>query len=268
MRHCAMGRHARYRKPPSPRSYLIALLAAVAALCGAVAFAVQPSAAARLSPGALNAQDAAIAVQAREAALAAGMRVDKASLARDSRAATAALEARSAALLASAVYTVRPGDTLSSVATARCGTARDWTGIYAASRQRGWTAWNADDLTAGQHLFLYCAYEPGMLDRAAAAGRQATAVTAASPAAAVTAVSYSGSGSMQQCIIARESGGNSQAWNASGHYGLYQFSASTWAAHGGNPADFGHASVAEQNQVYYSTVAQDGYSDWAPYDGC
>lgn len=80
--------------------------------------------------------------------------------------------------------------------------------------------------------------------------------------------SYHGSGSMQQCIIARESGGSSQVMNGSSHYGLYQFSASTWAAHGGNPADFGHASVAEQNQVYYATVAADGYSDWAPYDGC
>jgi hypothetical protein len=30
--------------------------------------------------------------------------------------------------------------------------------------------------------------------------------------------------------------------NSSGHYGLYQFSASTWAAARGNPADFGHAA--------------------------
>lgn len=88
---------------------------------------------------------------------------------------------------------------------------------------------------------------------------------ASAPAASST---YHGSGSMQQCIISRESGGNSQVMNSSGHYGLYQFSASTWAAHGGNPADFGHASVSEQNQVYYSAVAADGYSDWAPYDGC
>jgi hypothetical protein len=79
---------------------------------------------------------------------------------------------------------------------------------------------------------------------------------------------YSGSSSMQSCIIAAESGGSSQVMNSTGHYGLYQFSEQTWAAHGGNPADFGNASVAEQNQVYYNTVAADGYSDWAPYDGC
>lgn len=81
----------------------------------------------------------------------------------------------------------------------------------------------------------------------------------------VSAGSYSG---RQACIISRESGGNSQIWNATGHYGLYQFSYSTWVAHGGIAADFGHASVAEQNQVFYATVAVDGYSDWAPYDGC
>ena len=86
--------------------------------------------------------------------------------------------------------------------------------------------------------------------------------------AVASPVTYQGSSSVQQCIISRESGGNSQIWNASGHYGLYQFSYGTWVAHGGNGADFGHASVAEQNQVFANTVAADGYSDWAPYDGC
>ena len=56
--------------------------------------------------------------------------------------------------------------------------------------------------------------------------------------------------------------------NSSGHYGLYQFSASTWAAYGGNPADFGNASVAEQNQVFDNAIAAGGQSNWAPYDGC
>ena len=80
---------------------------------------------------------------------------------------------------------------------------------------------------------------------------------------------YTGStGSFQACVIAAESGGNSQVMNSSGHYGLYQFSASTWAAYGGNPADFGNASVAEQNQVFDNAIAAGGQSNWAPYDGC
>jgi LysM repeat protein len=75
-------------------------------------------------------------------------------------------------------------------------------------------------------------------------------------------------GAFGQCVVSRESGGNAQVMNSSGHYGLYQFSASTWAEYGGNPADFGNASVAEQNQVFANALAAGGESNWAPYDGC
>lgn len=74
--------------------------------------------------------------------------------------------------------------------------------------------------------------------------------------------------SFQACVIARESGGNPQVMNASGHYGLYQFSSSTWAEYGGNPADFGNASVSEQNQVFANAMAAGGQFNWSPYDGC
>jgi LysM repeat protein len=83
-----------------------------------------------------------------------------------------------------------------------------------------------------------------------------------------SAVSTAGDSSFQSCVISRESGGNSQVMNSSGHYGLYQFSASTWAEYGGNPADFGNASVAQQNQVFDNAIAAGGQSNWAPYDGC
>jgi len=83
-----------------------------------------------------------------------------------------------------------------------------------------------------------------------------------------TASATAPAGSFQSCVIQRESGGNAQVMNSSGHYGLYQFSASTWAASGGNPADFGHASVAEQNQVFQNAYAQFGTSPWCAYDGC
>ena len=56
--------------------------------------------------------------------------------------------------------------------------------------------------------------------------------------------------------------------NSSGHYGLYQFSVSTWAAYGGSPGDFGHASAAEQRHVFLNAIAQGGQSNWLPYDGC
>ena len=86
-------------------------------------------------------------------------------------------------------------------------------------------------------------------------------------AAAVSSSATPG-GSFAQCVIARESGGQSQVMNGSGHYGLYQFSASTWAAYGGSPADFGNASVSEQNQVFNNAIASGGQSNWSAYDGC
>ena len=94
-----------------------------------------------------------------------------------------------------------------------------------------------------------------------------TAPVQAAPQAAAAAT-YSGSGSFQSCVIARESGGGSQVMNSSGHYGLYQFSASTWAAYGGSPSSFGNASVAEQNQVFNNAIAAGGQSNWSAYDGC
>ena len=37
---------------------------------------------------------------------------------------------------------------------------------------------------------------------------------------------------------------------------------------GGSSADFGHASVSEQNRVFNNAMAQGGQSNWSPYDGC
>ena len=85
------------------------------------------------------------------------------------------------------------------------------------------------------------------------------------------AASYSGGtpgGSFGQCVVAAESGGNSQVMNSSGHYGLYQFSEGTWVAYGGSAGSFGNASVAEQNQVFANALAQGGQSNWSAYDGC
>jgi nucleoid-associated protein YgaU len=188
-------------------------------------------------------------------------------------------------------YKVRQGDTLSSIARHVYGHASRWPALWYTNRKK---VHNPNALDAGVTLQL-SAWHPRkswILHKAlnhipkpppppapapvqAAAPAAATAASDAQPAAdpapaAAPAenVSTAGMGSFQSCVINAESGGNSQVMNSTGHYGLYQFSAQTWAAHGGNPADFGHASVAEQNQVFASTYAQDGTSDWAPYDGC
>ena len=266
--------HARHRRLLRQRVIVpvLTLIAALALAAGIIPGLVSASAA----PAAAVTLLADRAAELGTADTITELALDKVTAA---RAALSAQRARARAFTAAMTYTVRAGDSLSDVARARCGQARMWTGIYAASRARHWTARNANVLTAGQHLWLACAYLPSMLRYAPAPPPPPRPVYRAAVAASVSsgtyhrsysapAAVYHGSGSMQQCIISRESGGNSQVMNSSGHYGLFQFSAQTWAGSGGNPADFGHASVAEQNQVFNNAVAARGYSDWAPYDGC
>jgi LysM repeat protein len=167
-------------------------------------------------------------------------------------------------------YRVRAGDTLSSIAQRVYHDRSYWTAIYWRNhRQLRW----ANQIKTGQVLHI-----PAKPERAPAAPGQlgplpapAPRGGAASTPAGVADISYSGpypGGAFGACVVARESGGNAQIMNATGHYGLYQFSAATWAAYSGNPADFGHASAAEQNQVFANALAAGGESNWAPYDGC
>jgi LysM repeat protein len=178
-------------------------------------------------------------------------------------------------------YTVRPGDTLSDIAKRVYRDDRFWTAIYWANHR---SLRYANQITVGQVLTVpvkpaKAPAAPKVLGPAPAPAAVSTpgvstgtapapVQTSARTPVAQSTVSTSGDSSFQACVIQRESGGNSQVMNASGHYGLYQFSASTWAAYGGNPADFGNASVAEQNQVFNNAIAAGGQSNWSLYDGC
>src|ERR1700722_17696082 len=177
-----------------------------------------------------------------------------------------------------AKYTVRAGDTLSTIAGKVYHDPGAWPVLYWANRDK--IRW-ANSVDAGQVLTVpvkaaRIPAAPARRGAAPAPGVQASAgqgATPPQPSAAVaepaqSASTYSGSGSFQECVISSESGGNSQVMNSSGHYGLYQFSASTSAAYGGNPAEFGNASVSEQNQVFDNAIAAGGQSNWSAYDGC
>ncbi len=173
-------------------------------------------------------------------------------------------------------YTVRSGDSLSSIAERAYHNENAWPVLYWANRSQ--IRW-ANVIQTGQVLRI--PVEPANIpDPPALLGptptpapepAAQTAAPAVSPEPAIAQstaqASYPG-GSFAQCVIARESGGQPQVMNASGHYGLYQFSASTWAEYGGSPADFGDASVAEQNQVFANAIAAGGESNWSAYDGC
>ena len=166
-----------------------------------------------------------------------------------------------------AKYTVRPGDSLSSIAGRVYHDQAAWPAIYWANHSK---IHSANDISVGQVLRIPA--KPTRIPNAPAqAGSVAVAASQSEGVAyapAETASTYSGDGGFTSCVIARESGGNSQVMNSSGHYGLYQFSASTWEAYGGSASDFGNASVAEQNQVFDNALAAGGQSNWSAYDGC
>jgi LysM repeat protein len=186
-----------------------------------------------------------------------------------------------AVLTDSQQYTVQPGDTLSGIG-ARFGIS--WQALYTANESV--IGSNPNLIFAGEVLSLtgVTSAQPEQspapeqaqpqqtqpTQQAQQSDQQVQAAPQQSDVTQSSAADTGGSapGSFQQCVIQAESGGNAQVMNSSGHYGLYQFSQSTWDAAGGNPADFGNASVAEQNQVFQNAYAQWGTSPWAPYDGC
>jgi hypothetical protein len=175
-------------------------------------------------------------------------------------------------------YTVRSGDSLSSIAEHFYHNASAWPVLY--WNNRGELRW-ADVIDPGEVLNIppdptHIPRPPGQLGPQYAP-KHATTTTESAPVQQATTptttvdTDYNGvwpGGAFGNCVVERESGGNPDIWNASGHWGLYQFSASTWAAYGGDPALFGSASVAQQEAVFMTALSEGGESNWSLYDGC
>jgi LysM repeat protein len=182
-------------------------------------------------------------------------------------------------------YTVRSGDTLSTISQQFYGNASDWAWLDHVNESK---VHNAGLIYPGQVLSVPAGpsanyTSPASTTPAAPAvpapstsspdsqsngsGSQQAAPAQTVTLTASTSIGTPG-GAFGRCVVSRESSGHPQVMNSSGHYGLYQFSASTWARYGGNPADFGHASVAEQHRVFATAMAHGGEFNWAPYDGC
>jgi hypothetical protein len=178
-------------------------------------------------------------------------------------------------------YRVKEGDTLSSIAQALDGSAKDWSDVWWVNRR---AISNPDVIRAGMVIRI-SAWHPdppawvtrkatAAIPRAASAQqgsvRTDASTTAPDPASQPVNVGTDGAapGSFQACVISRESGGNPQIMNASGHWGLYQFSYGTWVAAGGAPSAFGNAGADVQTQVFERAYALWGASPWAASDGC
>jgi Transglycosylase-like domain len=173
-----------------------------------------------------------------------------------------------------AAYTVKPGDSLSAITGRLFGDPGLWPRFYAANIKV--VGAFPDQITTGERLTVKLASH-GETGQVIPVQQALTAATGPAPASAPAAsvgtapaasAGAAPGGSFGACVRSRESGGNYQATNAGGYYGAYQFSASTWAAYGGNPADYGNAGAAEQDRVFANAMAQGGASNWAPYDGC
>jgi hypothetical protein len=190
---------------------------------------------------------------------------------------TAAAQGHSEAVTTASVskrtYTVKEGDTLSKIAQHYYSESAAWPVIYYANRSK---IQGADEISVGVKLTIPAkpAKIPAAPHSSAPAPAPVSSVSTAQAAPTQVesttqpAATYSGSGSFQSCVISAESGGNSQVMNGSGHYGLYQFSESTWEEYGGSASTFGSASVSEQNQVFDNAISQGGESNWSAYDGC
>jgi LysM repeat protein len=178
------------------------------------------------------------------------------------------LSAVSAASTSTSSYTVQSGDTLSSIAASVYGNSGDWSAIYQANTSK---IQDENLIYPGEVLSIPASASQASTSEQASTSDQTSSYSqdsSDSTESDQSASTSSGETAFQECVIETESGGDSQVMNSSGHYGLYQFSASTWAEYGGDPADFGDASVAEQNQVFDTAIADGGESNWSAYDGC
>jgi LysM repeat protein len=165
-------------------------------------------------------------------------------------------------------YTVKPGDTLSEIAQAN---GADWHHLAQLNHLQ-----NPDLILIGQTLQLDGVKKTAVTQRRATIKKtethrkkvSATRSESVSPLAASTTrssrTSSSGRANLSGAwakVAACESGGNPQAVNAAGYYGLFQFDTRTWRSVGGsgNPTS---ASAAEQLMRAKKLYAQRGASPW------
>lgn len=174
-------------------------------------------------------------------------------------------------------YTVRPGDTLSVIAQHELGNASSWPKLWWVNRRQ---VHNPNAISVGEHLVIPSRDRTWPYQRAAALAAiphvtvaASAAQTVSSPPAATAQVAPAVAASgFEACVIARESGGNPQAYNpTSGAGGLFQFLLSTWIALGYGSSYPGGAQTAPasvQVAAFWAEYAQAGTAPWRPYDGC
>lgn len=167
---------------------------------------------------------------------------------------------------APAHYTVKAGDTLSSIARHEYGSAHAWPALWWVNRHK---VHNPQMIRVGQRLAL-SSWHPrkAWLDRAALAATPAPAPAVSSAPAAASTGTWSApapSGGVNwSAIAACESGGNWSISTGNGFYGGLQFTEGTWLASGGGQyaPSANLATPAEQIAVAERALASKGIGAW------
>jgi len=171
-----------------------------------------------------------------------------------------------AAHQAPAQYTVKAGDTLSSIARHEYGSAAAWPALWWVNRHK---VHNPEMIRVGQRLTLsswhpHKAWLNGAALAAVPASAPAPPVSASAPAAGAAPVPASSGGVNWSAVAACESGGNWSTNTGNGFYGGLQFTEGTWLANGGgqyaSSADL--ATPAQQIAVAERVLASQGIGAW------
>jgi LysM repeat protein len=175
-------------------------------------------------------------------------------------------------------YTVKAGDTLTTIAAREFGHSADWPALWWANRRE---VSNPNMIAVGQRLQLPSAHQvTATMAHAAMAAIPAPPPPPAAPVAAPAPVAPStgtvpvasapapapaSSGGVNWNAIAQcESGGNWGTNTGNGFYGGLQFTEGTWLANGGGryASSANQASAAQQIAVANNVLASQGIGAW------
>jgi LysM repeat protein len=170
-------------------------------------------------------------------------------------------------------YTVKAGDTLTTIAAREFGHAADWPALWWANRHR---VSNPNMIAVGQRLQLPSSHQvtSSMAHAAmaaipapppAAAPAPVAPSTGTVPVASAPAPAPASSGGVDWNAIAQcESGGNWGISTGNGFYGGLQFTEGTWLANGGGQyaSSANLATPAQQMAVANNVLASQGIGAW------
>jgi hypothetical protein len=168
--------------------------------------------------------------------------------------------------------TVRPHDSLASIAQRVLGNASWWPQVYwrnASKLGRSTVISPGEKLSFGVIRWAHRPHIPSFARVVSAPTHAGSPGGTSNPSPPSLGSSGGGGvgGAFGACVRMAENGG-SYSWATGNGGGAYQFLESTWVGYGGSAAEFGSAAPAEQDRVFLNAINADGQGNWSSYDGC